>query len=74
MIDGHTVAKHTANELCIVPILRVEAFAQALDSRLVATLVDKLEVVALLAFAVIMLNDKALIHTLRNGNTFFVVL
>ena len=57
MVDGHTIAKHATDELCIVPIFRVKAFAKTFDGGLVATLVDELEVIALLSLSVIMLDE-----------------
>ena len=48
--NRHTIAQNAGDELGIVPILGIELLAQSFDSNLVATLVDKLEIISLLSF------------------------
>ncbi len=74
MFDGHTVAQHTADELGVVPVLRVELLRQALDGNLIAATVLKLKVVALRAVGVHLLDDLALRDRLRQEDTLLVVL
>ena len=54
MVDGHAVTQDSADELGIVPVLGIEALAQTFDCRLVAALIDELEVIVLLAVAVVL--------------------
>ena len=60
LVDGHAVAEHAADELCVVPELLVELLGETLDGGLVAALVDELEIVALLPVTVVVLDDEAL--------------
>ena len=74
VVDRHTVAQHTRDELGIVPILGVELLRQALDSGLVATLVFKLEVIAMAAVLIGLLDYLATGDGLGQHDTFLVVL
>ena len=72
--DRHAIAQHTRNQLGIVPVLRIEFLAQSLDGCLVATFVLKLEVVALGAIGIHLLDDLTFRHRLRQQDAFLVVL
>ena len=74
MFDGHPVAQHPRDEFGVVPILGVEFLAQALHRGFVATLVFKLEVIAVAAILVGLLDDFALRHCFRKDDTLVVVL
>ena len=74
VVDRHTVAQHTRDELGIVPILGVELLRQALDSSLVAALVFKLEVIAMAAVLVGLLDYLATSDGLGQNDTFLIVL
>ena len=74
MINRHSVAQHTADELGIVPILRVEFLRQTLDGGLVATFVLKLEVVAACTVIVHLLDNLATGDGLRQYDTLIVIL
>ena len=74
MVDRHTIAQHAGNQLGIVPILRIELLRQSLDSRLVAALVLELEVIALGAVLVHLLDNLALGNGLGQHDTLLVVL
>ena len=72
--DRHAIAQHTRNQLGIVPVLRIELLAQSLDGCLIATFVLKLEVVALGAIRIHLLDDLTFRHRLRQQDAFLVVL
>ena len=57
MLDRHTVAQHTTNQLGIVPVFGVELLRQALNSNLVATGILKLEVVAFRTVSIDLLDN-----------------
>ena len=74
MVDRHTVAQYTTDELGIVPILWIKLLRETLNGGLVATLVLKLEVVAALARFIHVLDNLTLNNGLGQYDTLFVVL
>ena len=74
MVDRHTVAEHSRDELGIVPILWVEFLAQSLNGSLVAALVLELEVVAAGAVITDMLDNLTLGNALGKHDALVVVL
>ena len=74
MVDRHTIAQHAGDQLGIVPVFRIELLAQSFHRGLVATLVLKLEVIAMRTVGVGLLDDLALGDALRQHNAFVVVL
>ena len=74
MVQRHTVAEHTGNQLGIVPILFVELLRETLNGGLVATLVFKLEVVTLCAVRARHLDDASLRNGLRQGDALVIIL
>ena len=74
MIDRHTVAQHTRDQLGVVPIFWVELLRQTLNSSLVAAFVLKLEVVALRAVFVHLLDNLTLRDGLGQHDTLVVIL
>ena len=74
MFDGHAVAQHARDELGIVPVLGVELLAESLDGGLVAALVLELEVVALGAIGIHLLDNLSLRHALGQQYALLVVL
>ena len=74
VVQRHTVAEHTGNQLGIVPILFVELLRETLNGGLVATLVFKLEVVTLCAVRTRHLDDASLRNGLRQGDALVIIL
>ena len=72
--NRHTIAQNAGYELGIVPILGIELLAQSFDSNLVASLVDKLEIISLLSFRENRLDDLALGDRLGEHNSFILIL
>lgn len=73
LLNGHTVAQHARDELGVVPELGVELLAQSLDGGFEASLVDELEVVALVAVLIDGFDDFALCDRLGTEDALFVV-
>ena len=74
MADRHAIAQHSGNKLCVVPVLRVEFLVQALDGCLVSALVLKLEIIAVSAVFVGLLDDFSLCNALRKQDSLIVIL
>ena len=74
MVDRHTVAQHAADQLGIVPVFGIEFLRKSLHGGLIATLVLKLEVVALRAVGILLLDNLSLGHRLRQYDTFVIIL
>ena len=74
MGNRHTIAQNAGYELGIVPILGIELLAQSFDGNLVATLVDKLEIISLLSFREHRLDDLSLGDRLGEHDAFILIL
>ena len=73
LVDRHTVAQDTGDQLGIVPEFRIELAVQTFDRHLVTPLILELEVVMLLAVLVIALDNATLRNVLRQHDTFIVI-
>src|SRR5574344_1073643 len=71
--EWHTIAKYPADEFCVVPVFFVETFRKPLDSSLVATTIDKGEVIAFTAVTIDMLDDVTFGYSLWKGYAIFIV-
>ena len=60
MVDRHTVTENAGDQFCVVPIFWIELLRQALNGRFVATLVLKLEVIAVGTVRIGLLDDLTL--------------
>ena len=74
MVDWHTITQHSGDKLGVVPVFRVEFLRQSLHRGLISALVLELEVVALRAVGVGLLDDAALRYGLGKSDTLLVVL
>ena len=74
MVDRHTIAQHSRDELSIVPIFRIKLATQTFNGSLVATLVLELEVVASSAIFFYGLDNLTFSNALWKHDAFFVVL
>ena len=73
MLDRHAIAQHTRNKLGIVPVLGVELLREALDGGFVATTVFELEIIALGAIGVHLLDDFTRCNGFGQHDTILVV-
>ena len=73
LVDRHTVAQDTRDQLSIVPKLWIKLTIQAFDRHLVTTLIFELEVVMLLTVLIITLDNTTFRHVLWQHDTLFVI-
>ena len=74
LFNRHTVTENSRNQFGIVPVFFVELFRQTFNRHLISALVFELEVVTLVAFFVVVLDDTSGSHRFRQQDTFFIIL
>ena len=73
LFNGHAVAQHARDQFGVVPVLLVELFRESFDGHLVASFVLKLEVVALVAVFIHVLDDMACRDVLGQYDALIVI-
>ena len=74
MFEWHTIAQHTGDQLGIVPVFGIELLRKTFHGGLVTTFVLKLEVIALRAVGIDLLNDLTVCHGLGKDDPLLIVL